>query len=51
MLRHLWQACLAALVWTAVLAYTGVPTVLAVLIPLDIAIAGLGLLRWRSLPT
>jgi hypothetical protein len=47
--RHWWQAALAAAVWTIVLVQAGVPLVLAVLIPVDVAILGLAALRWRAL--
>jgi hypothetical protein len=38
MSRHFWQASLAVVAWTLVLVQVGVPLVLAVLIPMDVAL-------------
>lgn len=51
MLRHAIQAALAVLVWSVLLAFSGVPLVLAVLIPVDIALLGLAALAWRAVRT
>jgi hypothetical protein len=51
MFRQAWQAVLAATVWAGVLSYLGLPVVLAVLVPIDVALVGLAVLRWRSLQT
>jgi hypothetical protein len=51
MLSHLVQAGLAVVVWTGVLTYAGLPVVLAVLIPVDVALVGLALLQRRQLQT
>jgi hypothetical protein len=51
MARHFWQAGLAVVAWTLVLVQVGVPPVLAVLIPMDVAVAGLAFLARRSLQT
>ena len=49
--KHFWQAILAVLAWTVVLLYAGVPLVLAILIPIDVALVGLAVLRWRAIQT
>jgi hypothetical protein len=51
MARHFWQASLAVVAWTLVLVQVGVPLVLAVLIPMDVALVGLAFLAWRSIQT
>ena len=51
MSKHVWQAILAVLAWTVVLLYAGVPLVLAILIPVDVALVGLAVLRWRAIQT
>ena len=49
MSRYGWQAGLAIVVWTVVLAYLGLPLPLAVLIPVDVALVVLAvLLRWGT---
>jgi hypothetical protein len=51
MTRQVWQGFLAVMVWALALFYAGMLPILAVLIPVDVVLAGLALLRWRSLQT
>jgi hypothetical protein len=51
MFRPAWQAVLAVTVWVGALSYIGLPLILAVLVPIDVALVGLAVLRWRPLRT
>jgi hypothetical protein len=51
MTRQVWQGLLAVVVWALVLFYAGLPPILAILIPVDVVLFGLAVLRWRTLQT
>ena len=51
MLSHFCQAVIAVAVWAVTLVYAGVPQLLAVLLPADVALVALAVIRWRSLST
>jgi hypothetical protein len=50
MVRHASQGALAEAVWALVLRELGVPLLLAILIPIDVVLFSLALIRWRPLP-